>query len=89
MVDRPPKPVRLSQHARQQLHFRGATEAEVIRAIDTEPWTPAERGRLECRLALSFRGTWQGRAYASKLIRPIFVEEPTEIVVVTVYVYYF
>ena len=89
MVDRPPKPVRLSQHARQQIQFRGTTEAEVISSIRTEPWAPAERGRLECRLVLSFRGFWQGRTYASKLVRPIFVEEPTEIIVITVYVYYF
>lgn len=30
-----------------------------------------------------------GRWYAMRRLRPIFVEEPTEIVVVTVYVYYY
>jgi hypothetical protein len=29
-----------------------------------------------------------GAVYATKQIRPIFVDEPEEIVVVTVYVYY-
>jgi hypothetical protein len=36
-----------------------------------------------------FNATWNRREYATKQIRPIFVEEPDEIVVVTVYVYYF
>ena len=31
---------------------------------------------------------WNGIYYPTKQIRPIFVDEPTEIVVVTVYVYY-
>ena len=30
-----------------------------------------------------------GRRYATKQVRPVFVEEAGEIVVVTVYVYYF
>jgi uncharacterized protein YuzE len=32
---------------------------------------------------------YNGRHYATKQVRPVFVEEPNEIVVVTVYVYYF
>ena len=38
------KPIRLSGHAGQQLRFRGATEQQVIEAIQTETWEPAERG---------------------------------------------
>ena len=34
------------------------------------------------------RATWNNRYYAMKQVRPIFVDEPDEIVVVTVYVYY-
>jgi hypothetical protein len=32
---------------------------------------------------------WNGKFYTTKQVRPIFVEEDDEIVVVTVYVYYF
>ena len=32
---------------------------------------------------------WNGKSYATKQVRPIFVEESIEIVVVTVYVYNF
>ena len=82
-------PIRLSGHARQQLYYRGATEAEVIEAITTAPWQPAEGGRMECRKDFAFNGAWNGRYYATKRVRPIFAVETDENVVVTVYVYYF
>ncbi len=83
------KPVRLSGHARDNMSCRGAGEDEVIEAIRTVPWMPAERGRLECRKDFAYNRTWNGEHYATKQVRPIFVDEPEEIVVVTVYVYYF
>jgi len=83
------KPVRLSEHARQQLRSRGATAQEVIDSIRTEKWQPAELGRLECRKNFSFHAEWNRTYYTRRQVRPIFVEESDEIVVVTVYVYYF
>jgi len=82
------KPIRLSDHAQAQLQFRGGFAWEVEEAIRTSPWQPAERGRLDCRRNLPFHQGWNGIVYATKQIRPIFVDEPEEIVVVTVYVYY-
>ena len=82
------KPIRLSRHARENMAFRGATEEEVVAAIRRTEWQPAERGRFDCRQELSFGRDWNGRHYSSKQVRPVFVDEPTEIVVVTVYVYY-
>ena len=83
------KPVRLSGHARSQLARRGATEEEVIEAIQTSSWEPAELGRLECRKDFPYGREWNGKLYETKQVRPIFVEEDDEIVVVTVYSYYF
>lgn len=83
------KPIRLSGHARDQLKYRGATEPEIAEAIRTQVWQPAECGRLECRRDFPFNAEWNGKFYATKQVRPIFVEEANEIVVVTVYVYYF
>ncbi len=83
------KPVRLSSHARDNVSCRGTDEDEVVEAIRTVPWKSAERGRLECRKDFAYNGMWNGRHYATKQVRPIFVDEPEEIVVVTVYVYYF
>ena len=52
------KPIRLSEHAKQQLEFRGATEQEVFDAIRTERWENAELGRLECRKGFPFGSEW-------------------------------
>lgn len=82
------KLIRLSQHAKEQIKFRGCTEEEVEKAIRSCSWEPAELGRLECRMTLPFNKEWNGRSYATKTIRPIFVEEKDLIAVVTVYVYY-
>lgn len=76
------------QARQEQLPFRGATEQEVNEAIRTSPWQPAELGRLECRRNFVFQQEWNGAWYPTKQVRPIFVDEPEEIVVVTVYVYY-
>lgn len=68
--------------------FRGATAGEVETTIRTTQWQQAESGRLECRRDFVFGREWNGVLYSTKRVRPIFVEEPSEIVVVTVYVYY-
>lgn len=83
------KSIRLSGHAREQLRYRGATEEEVVDAIHTVPWQPAELGHMECTKNLPFGKEWNGVWYATKRVRPIFVEEAAGIVVVTVYTYYF
>ncbi len=45
-------------------------------------------GAVGVHKELSFNREWNGRAYATKQVRPIFVEEANEIVVITVYTYY-
>jgi hypothetical protein len=80
----PPKPIRLTGHARSQLAFRGTNEAEVSDSIRTTGWQAAESGRLECRKAFAFNAEWNRHWYKTKQVRPIFVEEQDEIVVVTV-----
>jgi hypothetical protein len=82
------KPMRISGYARDQLTFRGGSKEEVIEAIRTEPWRPADLGRLECHKDFVFNACWNRKCYVTKRVRPIFVEESDEIVVVTVYVYY-
>ncbi len=83
------KPIRLSGHARQQLARRGASEEEIAQAIRTAAWQPAALGRMECHMDFPYRKEWNGKVYQTKQVRPIFVEEADEIVVVTVYTYYF
>jgi len=76
-----PKPIRLTGHARGQIGFRGATEEDVLAAIQASPWQPAEMGRLECRKEFPFNAQWNRRWYATRQVRVIFVDEPDEIVV--------
>ena len=83
------KPVRLSNHALRYMSKRGFTLAEVENAIGTAAWQPAELGRLNCRKDFPYGKDWNGKVYATKQVRPVFVEEAAEIVVVTVYTYYF
>ena len=83
------KPIRLSDHASRYAAKRGFSVAEVEEAIRTGHWQPAELGRLECEKDFPYAQAWNGKTYATKRVRPVFVEEPAEIVVVTVYTYYF
>ncbi len=67
---------------------RGTTEQEVTGTIQTAQWEDAGRDRRECRKDFPYNREWNGKVYATKQIRPIFVEQAGEILVVTVYVYY-
>ncbi len=83
------KPVRLTKHARQQCLDRGASETEVVQAIQQGTRQPAKRGREICRYNFAFGQTWQGRSYAIKQVAPVIMENAAEIVVITVYTFYF
>ena len=85
------KPVRLSAHALSYTQKRGFTHGEVEEAIATMPWKAAEQGadRFECSKEFAFNQYWNRKFYSTKQVRPILVDDPLEIVVVTVYTYYY
>lgn len=83
------KPIRLTGHTLYQLGRRGTTEIEIAETIRNESWQPAELGRLECRRDFAYDRLWNGNHYGTKQVRPIFVNEAEEIVVVPIYVYSF
>jgi Domain of unknown function (DUF4258) len=83
------KPIRLSKHALDYAKRRGFSVAEVEETIRTSSWSAAELGRLDCRKDFAYSNEWNGRFYETKQVRPVFVEEAREIVVITVYTYYF
>ena len=83
------RPIRFSAHALGYLARRGFTQAEVAQAIRTSPWKVAGGGRLETAKEFPYNQHWNGVFYATKRVRPIFVVSPTEIVVVTVYTYFY
>ncbi len=63
---------------------RGFTVAEVEEAIRTCPWEPADLGRWDCRKDFPYGKEWNGKIYATKQVRLVFVDEAKEIVVITV-----
>ena len=83
------KAIHLSKHALGYTVKRGFTPAEVEDAIRTCKWGAAELGRLDCRKDFPYGREWNGKIYATRQVRPVFVEEAKEIVVITVYTYYF
>ncbi len=83
------KTIRLTAHAKDQCRERGATEPEVREAIQHGVQEPAKSGRMLYRLNFPYRALWQGRFYAIKQVVPVVAETGNEIVVVTVYTFYF
>lgn len=84
------KPIQYSEHAREQMSLRGATQAEIEQAIRNEPWIPAKRGKYRAKRRLIFGkpSPVNQKEYKYKEVEPIFAEESDVIVVVTVMVYY-
>ena len=84
------KPIRLSKHALGYTATRGFTVAEVEEAIRTCAWG-ARRSLAVWTAAkdFPFGQNWNGKIYATRQVRPVFVDEAEELVVITVYTYYF
>ena len=83
------KPIRFSAHALDQAAHRGATVGEVVTTVREEPWRPADRGRFEAAREFVYNADWNGTRHGMKRVRPIFAERTSEIVIVTVYTYYY
>lgn len=83
------KPIRLSNHALLQCKERGVISDEVIEAIRNGTHEPAKKNRIQAKQNFQYNDLWLDTFYAIKQVSPVFVEEENEIVVVTVYSYYF
>jgi len=83
------KPIRLTKHAQKQATERGATEAEVKEAIRKGAREPAKHERQLSRYNFAYGKKWQNKLYAVKQVAPLIKEESREIVVITVYTFYY
>lgn len=83
------KTIRLSNHARIQCIERGTNEAEIVEAVNHGIPYAAKNERIMYRYEMKYMKNWQGRFYACKQVAPVIVEEEDEIVVVTVYTFYY
>ena len=81
--------IQFSRHALLQIEERGTTRSEVVKAIEYGEEIPAKKGRRAFRYNLSFSGSWLGKRYKIKQIKPVIVKENGHFVVITVYVFYF
>jgi hypothetical protein len=72
-----------------QCEERGASDDEVVQAVREGTREPAKLGRTLCRFNFGFNRSWQGNWYAVKQVAPVIREDAKEIVVVTVYTFYF
>ena len=83
------KLIRLTKTAREQANERGTNEAEIKEAIMKGSREPAKHGRQLCRYNFSFGKNWHGEHYPIKQVAPVIKEGLNEIVVITVYTFYF
>jgi hypothetical protein len=83
------KPIRFSKHAEEQALERGANQRAVEEAVRKGSREPVSRGREICRYNFAFDRKWQGKLYRIKQVAPVIKEEANEIVVITVYTFYF
>lgn len=79
----------LTQHILDRLKERGATEADVIMAIEKGETFPAKYNRTGFRINLLFNSEWNGKFYSAKQIEIYAVKEIEDWVAITVIVKYF
>jgi hypothetical protein len=84
------KTIRFSRHALDQMRLRGATQEEVKEAVETIAWRSAKRSKFQVRKTYTFErpSPINQQIYPFKTVHAIFAEEPNEVVIVTVLVYY-
>ena len=83
------KPIRFTAQAIERCSQRGASEDEVRETIERGLREPAKRGRFMYRHNFEYRAKWHGEYYAIKQVAPVVAEAENEIVVVTMYTFYF
>jgi hypothetical protein len=83
------KTIRLSKHAQEQCLERGTNELEIVHAIRTGICQNVKAGRFKYQVTFQYDAVWQGKFYALKKVAPIVAETELELVVITVYTFYF
>lgn len=81
--------IRIHPHAKERMEERGATEEEVIKAIEQGERFSAKFGRTGFRHNFPFEGKWRGRKYNTKQVEVYAVEEKEDWVIITVMAKYF
>ena len=72
------------------MSLRGASEEEVIIAINSGTWEPAKLCKFKVKHKFDFHAVSRvnQKIYKYKTVEPVFADENDKIVVITVKVYY-
>ncbi len=82
-------PIIFSKHAQEQAIERGTNPDEMELSIRQGVHEAAKKNRRKAKFTFTFGEQWHGQFYALKQVEPVYVEEAGEIIVITVYTYYF
>ena len=84
------KHILLTLHAIRRARLRGATEEELREAVTHGDREPAKWGKFLARrrFVAPTRSPSDGMLYNEKTVEAIFADEPDQVVVITVKVYY-
>lgn len=82
-------PIRLTPHALDRARKRGINQMELQRAIRGATWRAAKLGRIETEMEFIYNSEWNGKYYQLKKVNPVFIVEDNQIIVVTVYCFYY
>ncbi|MBM2815853.1 MAG: hypothetical protein HW421_2615 [Ignavibacteria bacterium] len=83
------KTIIFTNHALTRIAKRGTTQEEVAETIELGKRETAKENKLMCRLNFPYNKIWIDTSYPIKQVAPIIVEEGDEIIVITVYTFYF
>ena len=80
--------IKFTEHAKERIEQRGATEAEVLEVLAKGVEVQAGRHRKAKESVFDYGREWLGKSYPQKKVEVVFVEEGEDVVVITVKVYY-
>ena len=89
MLENKKLPIHFTAHALDSARKRGTNQEEVRSAIQGAQWRAAKLGRIEAEMEFPYNGDWNNRYYQSKTVSPVFIVENQEIIVITVYCFYY
>lgn len=78
-----------SDHCLISMKKRNVTKEEVIETISKNEWEAAKHNRFSCKNNFLYKKTWNKKYYETKQVVPIFIEENNNIVVITVFTFYY
>ena len=81
--------IRFTQHSILQCKERGTNEKEILDAIEKGESENVKNGRIMYRSNFQYNREWGGKFYKIKQVAPVVKKEDNELIVITIYTFYF